>query len=85
MKRPRAEAEQGEFRELHVERARLRLGEDRGGIAALDRAAFEHLAERVDPLALDPIGQHGGAFYPNQPAARVRASTRSTIAGARPT
>ncbi len=58
MERPRAEPQQRELRQLHVERARLGLRQDGGGVAALDRAALEDLAEGVDPLAFDPVGQH---------------------------
>ena len=59
VERPCAEAQQRQFGQMHVERARLRFGQDRGRVAALDSAAFEHLAERVDPFAFDAIGEHG--------------------------
>ena len=58
VERLRAEPQQRQLRELHVELARLRLGEDRRRVAALHRAALEHLGEGVDPLSLDAVGEH---------------------------
>ncbi len=46
------------FRQMHVELTRLRLGENGGGVALLHRAFLEQLAEGVDPLSFDAIGQH---------------------------
>ena len=34
------------------------LRNDRGGFVALDRTLLENLAEGIDPLAFDPVGQH---------------------------
>ena len=59
VKRPCAHSQQRQFGEMHVERARLGLRKDRRGVAGLDRAALENLAERVDPFRLDAICQHG--------------------------
>src|SRR5436190_19877 len=39
--------------------------QDRRRVARLHRAAFEHLAESVDPLALDAIGEHGEPRWVN--------------------
>ncbi len=58
VKRARAEAQQRKLGEMHVQRARLRLRQDRRGVARLDGALFEDLAECVDPLSLDAIGEH---------------------------
>src|SRR5262249_28092851 len=64
VERPRAQAQQRQLGDLHVERPRLRFGEDRRDIAALDGTALENLAEGVDPLPLDPVGQHDdGSWY----------------------
>ena len=43
---------------MNVERARLRLRQDRRGIAGLDRASLENLAECVDPFCFYAIRQH---------------------------
>jgi len=59
VERPRAEPQQSELGELHIELARLRLRQDRGAVARLDAAALERFAERVDPLSLDAVGEHG--------------------------
>ena len=58
VERLRAEPQQRKLRELHVELPRLRLGEDRRGVAALHGAALEHLGEGVDPFSLDAVGEH---------------------------
>ena len=55
----RAEPQQGKLGEVDVELPRLGFGENRGAVARLDAAALEGLAEGVDPLSLDPVGQHG--------------------------
>src|SRR6476660_1308173 len=52
------ESQQRQLGELYVERPRLRLRQDRGAVAGLDGAARERLAEGVDPLTLDPVGEH---------------------------
>ena len=43
---------------MNIERARLRLREDRDGVTRLDRATLENLAERVDPFCFDAIRKH---------------------------
>ena len=56
--------------------ARLRLREDRGGVAALDRARLEHLAEGVDPFSFDAVGEHqssSGNPCSSQRAQRIEA------------
>jgi hypothetical protein len=66
VKGPGAEAQQGEFGKMHIEVPRLRLGQNSGGIAALNAATLEDLAKGVDPLAFDAIGKHPGG-----PSARL--------------
>ena len=70
----RAHAQQRQFGDVHVERTRLRLGEDRSGVARLHGAAFEHLAERVDPFRLHAICDMSSGLVPgsrhNVPAKR---------------
>src|SRR5262249_42923938 len=58
VKWPRPKTQQGEFGEMHVERPRLRLRKNRGGIAALHGTTLEHLAEGVDPFSFDAVGKH---------------------------
>ena len=61
MEGTRAQPQQRQLGQMHVEGARLRLRQDRCRVAALHRAALHHLAEGVDPLSLDAIGEHAGA------------------------
>jgi hypothetical protein len=55
VKGTRAHPQQRQFGEVNIERARLRLRQNRRGVARLDRAALENLAERVDPFCLDAV------------------------------
>jgi hypothetical protein len=59
MEYPGAEPQQGQFSEVDIELPRLGFGENGSAVTRLNAAALERLAERVDPLALDPVGQHG--------------------------
>src|SRR4029077_16593350 len=58
MKRSGAHPQQGKLGEMDIERARLRLRKDGGGVAGFDRAALKDLAECVDPFRLDAIREH---------------------------
>src|SRR5262249_59516692 len=58
MKWTRPKTQQGEFGEMHVERPRLRLRKNRGGVAALHCTTLEHLAEGAGPFSLDRVGKH---------------------------
>ncbi len=62
VERARAELEQRELREPDVQRARLGLRKNRAGVARRHFAFREDVREQVDPLALDPVGQHGPAI-----------------------
>src|SRR6267143_1345498 len=67
--------QQGKLGQVDVERARLRLRKNRSGVAGLDRAALENLAERVDPFRFDAIRQH--ALSPLQPLHQTSGNPRS--------
>ena len=65
-----AHPQQGKLSQVNVERARLRFRKDRSGVAGLDCATFEDLAERVDPFRFDAIRQH--ILSPIQTLHRIR-------------
>src|SRR6266436_4451305 len=80
-----AHPQQGKLGQVDVKRARLRLRKNGSGVAGLDRAALENLAERVDPFRFDAIRQH--ALSPitakSSCPASCRASTSYSIAAKR--
>ena len=58
VERPCAEAQQRQLDKLHVDGARLGLGQDGDRLALGDLAQIEHPNEGVDPLALDALDKH---------------------------
>src|SRR5262249_19638755 len=58
VERSRAHPQQRELGQMHIERARLRFGQDRSGVTRLDRTTLKNLAERVDPFRFDAVGKH---------------------------
>ncbi len=63
VERSGAEREERELGELNVDGARLGLREDGDVFARLDLAKAEHTGEGFDPLALDPLLEHGHGRY----------------------
>ena len=58
VERPRAEARKRELGKVHIERARLRLGEDAHRLIGRDPAEPEQRSEILDPFGFDAVAQH---------------------------
>ena len=74
-----AHPQQREFGEVNVERARLGLRQNRRGVAGLDRAALENLAERIDPFCFYAIREHVLSPLQSSCPGLSRASTSFSI------